>query len=265
MTLFPLSGNVSDRQQRCFEYITKGGFPEVWVKNYDPGEYLMALFDSIILKDIVKRYHVRFSNALTDLAQILITNITGEFSCTSIQKLAGFNSIHTVVKYLSYLEEAFLLFSIPRFSYKITEQKKANKKIYCYDNGYFQAKAFKFSANTGKLFENAVAIDLKRKELAGGSRLYYYKNQKQEEVDFVVQEEMKITHLIQVCYQITEPKVKEREIRALLKAGTELKCNQLIVITNDYEQIENHSWFGKNGDITFIPLWKWLDMQGAIT
>ena len=249
---------TSDLQQKCFEYVTKGGFPEVWVKNYDPGEYLSSLFDSIILKDIVKRYRVRFPNALTDLAQVLITNITGEFSKTSIQKLGSFNSFHTAAKYLSYLEGAFLLFSVPRFSFKIAEQVKSAKKIYCYDNGYFQAKAFKFSINTGKLFENMVAIQLKRKELNGELRLFYAKNQNQEEVDFVVQQETKITQLIQVSYSILEPKTKEREIRSLLKAGTEFKCDRLIVITNDYEGTEQHSWFGNSGEIEFIPLWRWL-------
>ncbi|MEI6062115.1 MAG: hypothetical protein WCR72_15540 [Bacteroidota bacterium] len=77
----------------------------------------------------MKRYKACFPNALIDLAQILITNITGEFSTTSIQKLANFNSIHTVEKYISYLEEAFLIFSVPRFSYKITTPKSAGKKI----------------------------------------------------------------------------------------------------------------------------------------
>lgn len=109
MSLFSPGDTTFDQQQRCFEYVMKGGFPEVWIKNYNTGEYLSALFDSIILKDIVKRYHVRFPTALTDLAQILITNITGEFSTTSIQKIANFNSIHTVAKYLGYLEEAFLI------------------------------------------------------------------------------------------------------------------------------------------------------------
>jgi len=258
MSLFPPSVLSSDQEQQCFEYVMKGGFPEVWIKSYDPSEYLSTLFDSIILKDIVKRYHVRFPNALTELAQILITNITNEFSNTSIQKIANFSSFHTAAKYLGYLEEAFLIFSIPRFSYKITEQQKASKKIYCYDNGYFQAKAFKFSQNTGKLFENTVAIELKRKEYEGELRLFYYKNQKQEEVDFVLQQELKITQLIQVCYSISEPKIKEREIRSLLKASIELQCKRLIVVTNDYEQTEQHSWFGISGEIEFIPLWKWL-------
>ncbi len=70
---------------------------------------------------------------------------------------------------------------------------------------------------------------------------------------------MKVTHLIQVCYSVAEPKVKDREIRALLKAGAELQCSRLIVITNDHEQTEQHSWFGNTGEIAFIPLWKWME------
>jgi predicted AAA+ superfamily ATPase len=257
--LSPSSDQSSDRQQICFEYVMKGGFPEVWVKNYDPIQYLSTLFDSIILKDIVKRYHVRYPNALIDLAQTLITNITGEFSNNAIQKMANFNSVHTTAKYMGYLEEAFLIFEVPLFSYKVSEQRKGSKKIYCYDNGYFQAKAFRFSPNIGKLFENAVAIDLKRREFEGELKLFYYKNQKIEEVDFVIQQELKITQLVQVCYSLAEPKVKEREIRSLLKASVEFQCKRMIVVTNDYEQTEQHSWFGNAGEIEFIPLWKWLE------
>ena len=74
----------------------------------------------------------------------------------------------------------------------------------------------------------------------------------------MIQQEMKITQLIQVCYSIAETKVKERETRSLLKAGTEFKCDRLIVITNDYEAKEQLSWFGNTGEIEFIPLWRWL-------
>lgn len=247
-----------DKQKMCSEYVSRGGFPEIWVKNHETKDYLTALFDSIILKDIVKRYRVRFPNALIDLAQILITNMTGELSANSIRKLANFSSLHTAMKYISYLEEAFLLFVVPRFSFKMTEQQKTGKKIYCYDNGYYQAKAFRFSPNSGKLFENAVAVELRRREMEGSLRLFYYKNHAKEEVDFVVQQELKITSLIQVCYSVSEPKVKAREIRALINAGNELECHSLMVITNDYEKTETHSWFGRVAEIEFIPLWKWL-------
>jgi len=263
MSMHSPNADATEKAQHCLDYIKKGGFPEIHTKNYQPGDYLSTLFDSVILKDIVKRHRLRSPGALIDLAQVLVTNMTGEFSVPSISKNANFGSTHTASKYLGYLEESFLFFSVPRFSYKMQEQKKFNKKIYCYDNGYFLSKAFTFSSNLGKLLENAVAVELKRKETEGSLKLFYYRNQAKEEVDFVVQHDMKITTLIQVCYSIAENKVKNREIRALINSGHELSCKRLVVITQDYEQIENHSWFGKTAEIEFIPLWKWLlaDLQ----
>ena len=52
--------------------------------------------------------------------------------------------------------------------------------------------------------------------------------------------------------------MNKREIRALLHAKKDLKCKNLIVITNDYEYEQNVEWFGMKGKIKFIPLWKWL-------
>jgi predicted AAA+ superfamily ATPase len=258
-----LEPTLAEKEQQCLDYIKRGGFPEIYIKNYDPAEYLSILFDSIILKDILKRYRLHFPNALVNLAKVMITNMTGEFTLNSISRLANISSIKTTMKYIGYLEEAFLLFSVPRFSYKALEQVKSGKKIYCYDNGFFQAKAFTFSSNMGKLLENAVAVRLRRKEMEGKLRLFYYKNRSNEEVDFVVQQEMKVSHLIQVCYSLSGEKVKNREVRSLIRAGNELGCSRLVVVTYDYEQTETHSWFGKIAEIEFIPLWKWLlaDLQ----
>jgi predicted AAA+ superfamily ATPase len=56
--------------------------------------------------------------------------------------------------------------------------------------------------------------------------------------------------------------VIDREIRSLLKASAELKCERLLVITNDLERTEKHSWFGFEGEVEFIPLWKWFLISG---
>ncbi|MFH1159679.1 MAG: ATP-binding protein [bacterium] len=247
-----------DVRQQCAEYITRGGFPELWVKKLDSPHYLTSLFDSILFKDIVKRHKIRNTSALDALAVFLVSNIATEFSFQTIAQRLSFRSVATLQKYIEYLEEAFLLFTIQRFSFKIREQISSNKKVYCYDDGFYQAKAYKFSPNLGRLFENAVAIELKRREMEGSIKLFYWKNEKHEEVDFVVQQGLKVKQLIQVCYDLTEPKVREQEIRALLKAGASLDCTRLIVITDDYENLETCSWFGFTGEVAFVPLWKWL-------
>ncbi|MBU4086399.1 MAG: DUF4143 domain-containing protein, partial [Nanoarchaeota archaeon] len=106
----------------------------------------------------------------------------------------------------------------------------------------------------GRLYENIVAIELKRR----GKECYYWKNTEKEEVDFVIKEGIKLRQLIQVCYDISDIDTKKREIKALLKASNDLKCNNLLVITSDKDEEEEHEWFGIKRKIKFIPLWKWL-------
>jgi len=89
--------------------------------------------------------------------------------------------------------------------------------------------------------------------------LYYWKNPRHEEVDFLVKEGLKAKQLIQVCWNINEYKTKEREIRALLKASKEVKCENLLVITEDYEAEEEIKIKDKfSCKVEFLPLWKWL-------
>jgi len=248
----------SEIKEKLFHYVNYGGYPEPIVKRIDSREYLSTLFNSVLYKDIIKRFKIRSPQAIEDLAIYLISNITNDFSYNTLSKVTKCKSVHTIEKYISYLQEAFVFFKLERFSFKIKERISSNKKIYCVDNGFINAKAFKFSQDTGKLYENLVAITLKKLEINGIANIYYWKNVQQEEVDFVIKEGLKIKELIQVCYDVSDVKTKEREVRALIKASKELKCNNLIVITEDYENEENTEWFGTKRKIKFIPLWKWL-------
>lgn len=248
----------SETKEKLYFYLTFGGYPEPSLKSLDYRDYLSTLFNSIIYKDIVKRFKVRFPQSIEDLANYLISNLTREFSYNTLSKITKCKSVHTIEKYLDYLEESFILFKLNKFSFKIREQISSNKKVYCIDNGFIHAKAFKFSHDFGRLYENVVAIELKKLEINQRANIYYWKNSQQEEVDFIVKEGPNVTQLIQVCYNLDDIKTREREIRALLKAGKELKCKKLIVVTENYESEENAEWFGIKGKIRFIPLWKWL-------
>jgi len=258
-----LTGN--EIKTKLFSYVTQGGYPEPLIKKLDHNDYLSTLFASIIYKDIVKRFRVRSVQAIEDLATYMISNIAKEFSYNTLTKVTKCKSVHTVEKYLNYLEEAFIFFKLNRFSFKVKEQMASNKKIYCVDNGFISAKAFKFSPDMGQLYENVVAIELKKLEMDGVANIYFWKSKQQEEVDFVVKQGLKVTHLIQVCFDVSDVKTKEREIRALIKAGKELKCKNLVAITEDYEAKEKISWFGVEGNIRFIPLWKLLFEQSVIS
>ena len=188
--------------------------------------------------------------------------MAGEYSVHRLSRVTGCRSDRTVRKYLDYLEEAFLFFSIPRFSYKVKEQVLANKKCYCIDNGFVTAKGFRFSRNDGSLMENLVAIALRQLELAGNLNLYYWKNANPQEVDFVLQRSGKIIALIQVCTDLSDDKVRHREVNALLTAGRDCACENRIILTMDEEHTKAEEWFGIRGNIQYIPLWKWLQRPG---
>ena len=166
----------------------------------------------------------------------------------------GFKSVATVEKYLNYLEEAYLVYPLSRYSHKAGARLSSPKKAYLVDNGYIAAKAVQFSNNNGKLLENLVFSELLKAGYQSNHNLFYYKTRNDKEVDFVLREGLSVKTLIQVAYRVDELGVKEREIKALVEAGEELKCEELIVLTWDYQ--EDAEWQGKK--IKFLPVWQWL-------
>lgn len=235
------------------EYLGFGGFPEA-ILSKDKKQLLLTLFEDIITKDIEKRYDVKEKTKLRALAKFYLTNISNTITFNSLKNYLN-TTTKTIEKFSSYLEEANMLFFTKRFSYKFKEQEKSPRKIYAMDVGLANAIGFKFSSNIGRIAENIVAIELRRKEKSElNLEVYYWKNPQHEEVDFAIKEGLKMKKLIQVCWNINEYKTKEREVRSLLKASKEVKCNNLFIITEDYESKEEIG--GKK--ILFVPLWKWL-------
>ncbi|MCG2723732.1 MAG: ATP-binding protein [Nanoarchaeota archaeon] len=246
---------TGDIMNRLKKYLETGGFPEVVVKGYDYA-YLQSLFDSIIFTDIVKRYRIKYSDALYNLAKYLMSGFAQEASFTNLKNMLNFRSVHTVQNYVSYIEETYLIFSLDRFSFKQKERITSPKKIYAIDTGMINAIAFQSASNFGRIMENAVAVELLRRQSLEGmnTEIYYYKDYFGKETDFVIKEGSKIRQLIQVCYDVGNPDTKEREIKGLLKASDDLKCNNLLIITWNYEGEEKSG--GKK--IKYTPIWKWF-------
>ena len=211
--------------------------------------YLRSLKASC-LRTIVKRYNIRYAKKLYDLAVFMITNHSALFSYNKLKDLLGFRSVHTVENYVEYLSEAFLIFKIERFSHKLREQMKSPRKVYSYDPGVINAVKFKIAPDTGRVMENAAAIELLRR----GADIYYYKTRNDKEVDIAVKEGLKIGQLIQVCYDIENHITKTREIRGLIKASEESGCDNLMVLTWDHEGEERIG----TRIISYVPIWKWL-------
>lgn len=231
------------------EYMEQGGFPELFLSAAKK-RYLRELYDKILTRDILPRHKIKFEKELKELAIYLCSNFGAKYTYKKLKNVFDIKSIHTIKKYLAYLEEAYLIFELMPFSFKLKEQIRSSKKIYCIDNGLINAISFQNSKNSGRLMENMVFLNLKMQ----GKEIYFYTDRSGGEIDFVIREHQKITELIQVCFDVKNLETGEREVSALIKSSEELKCDKLTVITWDEEKIETV----KGKTIAYIPLWKWL-------
>lgn len=231
------------------QYLEFGGFPEV-VLEKEKKEILRTYFDDILSKDLVRRFKVRKSEKLKALAKFYLTSVSSPATFNSTKKFLEL-SADTVEKFSGYLSSAYLVFFLKRFSFKVKEQERSPRKVYAIDPGLANAVSFRFSQNVGRLAENVVFLELERRK-AANPRLetFYWKDSRQREVDFLVKKDLKAEQLIQVCWEVTRPETKNRELRSLRKAMKELGLQEGLVITGDEEKEE--------GAIKLVPLWKWL-------
>src|SRR3989344_4777293 len=227
---------------KSFEkYIKNGGFPE-YLQHHEI-TMLQELLNDSIARDIIIRHGLKEAKTIKELVIYLLTNIGKEFSYNKLAAYCQVGSVNTIISYISYLEDSYLIFTIPRFDYSLGKQLVSPKKAYSIDVGFARANSASFSADRGRILENIAFLHLRRKH----KNIFYYKEEK--ECDFVIKEKGKMTYAIQVCTQLNEEN-KEREIEGLKEAMTKLKITTGVILTLDQEEsFEN---------ITIIPLWKWL-------
>jgi hypothetical protein len=230
------------------EYMDVGGFPEVYLFGK---EVTARIYENIIYKDIISRHDIRNKRSFSQIAKYLVSNFSGEFSYRKLCGATSIRNVHTVKDYVGYLESSYIVLVVERFSFKLKEQIKAPRKVYCIDTGMINNIAFRSSHDIGKLMENLVAVELhRRKSYYRGDDVFYWKDHQQREVDFVLIRGEKVSELIQVSYTSSKEGIKDREFKGILRAAVELGCGNMKIITWDYE--------GDVGDVKCIPLWKWL-------
>ena len=229
------------------EYLHTGGYPEVVLESEElRQDILKNYFDMIIYRDIVDRFSVRNTILLKNLLKYLITNVSTPFSVNAYYKVIKKDmavSKETIIEYLSYLEDINLIYLVPFFSYSLKQQQTNPRKIYCADNGLRNAVSFRFSKDEGRLAENLVFLELKRR----GEELYYWINR--GEVDFVFSDNQNQLTAMNISYTDT---LAERETKALLEFAQEFegKVKDIFLLTKDTEKVED--------GIRYIPLWKWM-------
>ncbi len=241
-------------RRELVDYMSRGGFPDVVLRGLDES-YLETLFNAIVYRDVVLRWRVKHTALLEKLALYLVSSFASEYSYTKLRKLFSFRSVFTVQNYVKYLEESYLFFSLTNFSFKAKERLNSPKKAYVGDLSFINALSPTFSKDIGKRMENVVFLELYRRGHVSGKTLFYYKG-RDYEVDFVVKERNKVKQLIQVSYASSLDEIERRELRALLSASEQLKCDNLVVITWDYEGEELLKPWGKAARkrVKFTPL-----------
>lgn len=233
------------------EYSLWGGFPKIVLTKSEENkrELLGTYFRDILVKDIVKRFKIKEPDKLENLAKYYLNNVSTLQSFNKVKNFLKLN-LDTVERFSHYLSEAHLLFFKRKFSFSEKEQLVNPRKVYSIDSGMRNSVSFVFSNDFGRLAENLVFLELNKRF----KEVYYWKNEKQREVDFVVKEKLRVKSAIQVCWNIENEETKQREKFSLIEAMKELKLAEGIVITEDYSSEEKF----ENKIIKYIPLWIWL-------
>ncbi len=241
------------------EYILSGGFPERFTQGR---QIIRNIYNDIITKDIVIRHKIKHIDDLRQVARFLVSNSAKEFTYSSLRGITKVKNLITLSNWVRYLEEAYLLFRVERFSYKLKQTVLAPKKIYCVDSGIISEVSPEPMENKGRLMENVAAIELiKKSKNEDGFEVFYWKDQRENEVDFVVKKGRIVNQLVQVTYASSREAVNGRELGSLLIASKELKCDSLLILTWDYEG----SVILEGKKVAFLPLWKWLlNMHGTV-
>src|SRR3990167_4955598 len=228
------------------QYIASGGIPDAL--KYQELKIHQTLYNDVLYRDIATRYKLENVKSLKELAFYLVSNASTLVSFNKLKELLKLGSVNTVKSYIDYLENSWLFFVVNKFAYSVKEQQIAAKKIYCIDTGLVSSVGFSFSENKGKLMENIVYLQLKRKY----QDIYYFKTAEDYEVDFFVPKE---NILIQVSQNFDSPETQRREIRALVATKKELnKVEKFVIVTESSKQTL------KIDDliIQIVPLYEWL-------
>lgn len=250
--LFPFSygeflafRNLTPSVESLDAYMRMGGFPE-YVK-YGDADQLAALFEDVLIRDIVARYGIRDIKSLQRLALYLFSNTGNRVTATKLKQPMGIGATTTILAWFSHLELSWLLGFLPMFSHSTKAQLINPRKVYAIDPGLAEIVSPVMTDDAGRRLENLVYLHLRRKY----RELYYFDDR--GECDFIAMKHGKVAELIQVCYELT-PDNLDRELNGLLAAMRFFHIPSGTIITHaGSDRITKEGY-----TVTVIPAYKYL-------
>ncbi len=221
--------------EQLANFLREGGFPGVvGESSINQIRILQEYLEVVLFRDIIERHDITNISVIKYMIISLLKNNATNFTVNKFfndLKSQGFSvGRSSVYDYLSYIEDAYLIFTVPLYSESIRKVQSNPKKIYAIDNGMVNANTFNLVNNNGRALENAVFLDLRRR----GDTIYYYVTNEGYEVDFLARSLQGELCLYQVAYEINDEKTKVREERALHAASHELGIKGIIITKDNY-------------------------------
>lgn len=215
-----LANNDDKNTDRLFrKYLNESSFPEAVtlskINETLVNEYLQSIYETVIIKDISQRNKLRNNHNLNRIISFLFDSIGSYVSPTNIAKELNKNSQksishNTIIKYLDFLTQSYILYAAPRYDIKGKELLSTNEKYYIVDLGLRNITATnKYDSDLGHKLENVVFFELFRR----GGKVYVGKYN-EIEIDFVVQKPNNEREYYQVAYSVNDEKTFKREISA---------------------------------------------------
>lgn len=242
---------IAETRNAFDNYLMQGGFPET-LQIKDRRKYIASLVDNILKRDIEQRYKISFPAQFENMAQHLLNVSPYITSTVDLALLFDFKSPHTVLNYIKYLKEAYILVGVKKFSQK-SRLRTTGEKLYAVDVALMDQRENAFAGeNLGWRLETIVLIHLIRKCKNEGWDVYYLK-ERSGECDFVVCNGNNVLQCIQVSYDISADKTRRRELNGLLLANRKTHCSNLLLLTDhEYGTTE------KDGcHIQIQPVYEW--------
>ncbi|MCL6533051.1 MAG: ATP-binding protein [Armatimonadetes bacterium] len=226
-------------------YLSEGGFPEaIGADQRSRRELLRTYVDTAILRDVIERHQVSHPQALRWLVRQLLGNPASPFSAHKFYndlRTQGFSiGKERVYEYITYLEDAFLIRTLALATFSERKRMTNPRKVYPIDMGLIPFYARTSQPSVGPALETAIYLELERR----GAEVGYVRTPSGYEVDFLAVFPDGSTELIQVCADLGDDSVRQRELRALLEAGQEFPHarKRLITLTPPQEVVEGIEW-----------------------